>query len=220
MKNILKQKALDLRKQGYSFNEMSRLLNVAKSTVSSWTRSVPLSDKARLRIRDLGDKGRQKAKETIRHKQTLTLDNIKNNCGVMVNKKYGLDDYKLFLTLLYWGEGAKTKQRVIFINSDPDMIRMYLWLLRKSFSIKEERLKGLLHLHEYHNREEMVSFWSKITGIPKNNFSIYNKSHTGINKKPGYKGCLSIRYGDSRIIKEIFIIIERFKNLANIAGFV
>jgi len=220
MKNILKQKALDLRKHGYSFNEMSRLLNVAKSTVSSWTRSVPLSDKARLRIKDLGDKGRQKAKETIRRKQALILDGIKNNCRALVNKKYGLDDYKLFLALLYWGEGAKTKQRVIFINSDPDMIRMYLWLLRKSFDIKEERLKCLLHLHEYHNREEMIDFWSKITGIPKSNFSIYNKPHTGINKKPGYKGCLSIRYGDSRIIKEIFVIIERFKNLANIAGLV
>ncbi len=220
MENILKQKALDLRKQGYSFNEMSRLLNVAKSTVSLWTRSVPLSENAKLRIRDLGDKGRWKARETIRRKQALILDGIKNDCGALVNKKYGLDDYKLFLALLYWGEGAKTEHRLNFINSDPDMIRIYLWLLRKSFIIKEEHLKGLLHLHEYHNREEMVDFWSKITGIPKNNFSIYNKPHTGINKKPGYKGCLSIRYGDSRIIKEIFIIIERFKNLANIAGLV
>lgn len=220
MENILRKQARRLRRQGYSFNEMSRLLNVAKSTVSSWTRSVPLSDKARLRIRDLGDKGRKKGIETNRRKQVLILKKINDNCGALINKKYGPDDYKLFLALLYWGEGAKTEHRLNFINSDPDMIRMYLWLLRKSFSIKEERLKGLLHLHEYHNREEMIDFWSKITGIPKNNFSIYNKPHTGINKKPGYKDCLSIRYGDSRMIKEIFIIIERFKNLANIAGLV
>jgi hypothetical protein len=66
----------------------------------------------------------------------------------------------------------------------------------------------------------MVNYWSKVTGIPKNHFSIYNKPNTGINKKPGYKGCLSIRYGDSRIIKEVFIIIKRLENLSNIAGLV
>lgn len=66
----------------------------------------------------------------------------------------------------------------------------------------------------------MIDYWSKVVGIPKNHFSIYNKPNTGINKKPGYKGCLSIRYGDSRIIKEVFIIIKRLENIGNIAGLV
>ena len=66
----------------------------------------------------------------------------------------------------------------------------------------------------------MIDFWSEATAIPKTNFSIYNKPHTGINKKPGYKGCLSIRYGDSRIVKEVFLIMKRLENLPNIAGLV
>ncbi len=220
MENILRQKALDLRKQGYSFNEMSRLLNVAKSTVSSWTRSEPLDEEAKLRIKDLGDKGRAKAKETIGHKQSLILKGIKDKCGALIDKKYGQDEYKLFLALLYWGEGSKTGNKLNFMNSDPDMVKMYLFLFRKSFIVKEEKFRARIHLHEYHDQAAMIDFWSKITGIHKNLFSIYNKPHTGINKKPGYKGCLSIYYGDSRILKEIFIIIDRLKNLANIAGLV
>lgn len=185
-----------------------------------WASREPLDEAAKLRLKDLGDKGRQKAKETTRRKQELILKEIEDGCGALIDKHYDQNEYKLFLALLYWGEGAKTGGRLIFINSDPGMVKLYLWLLRKSFIIKEERLKCLLHLHEYHNQGEMVDFWSKVTGIPKNSFSIYNKPHTGINKKSGYKGCLSIRYGDSRIIKEIFIIIERFKNFPNIAGLV
>lgn len=67
---------------------------------------------------------------------------------------------------------------------------------------------------------KIKDFWFNVNGIGKNQFSIYNKPNTGKNKKEGYKGCLSIRYGDSRIIKEIFIIINRLKKLNNIAGFV
>lgn len=63
-------------------------------------------------------------------------------------------------------------------------------------------------------------FYAGLITIPKNNFSIYNKPNTKINKKPGYKGCLSIRCGDSRIIKEVFLIIKRLENFPNIAGLV
>ncbi|MFA5421050.1 MAG: hypothetical protein WC280_03450, partial [Patescibacteria group bacterium] len=55
-------------------------------------------------------------------------------------------------------------------------------------------------------------------GIDKSKFSIYNKPHTGTNKKPGYKGCLSVRYKDSKIYKEVFIIIDRFVEKFNNAG--
>lgn len=220
MKSALKQKALDLRRQGYSFREISLSLGLSKSTVGLWTRLEPLSDEAKLRLKELGDKGRVKAKETTRLKQALILKEIENNCGALVNKAYGCDEYKLLLAALYWGEGSKTGRRLNFMNSDPDMIRTYLFLFRKSFTIMENKFRARVHLHEYHNREEMIDFWSNITGIHKNLFSVYNKPHTGINKKVGYKGCLSIYYGDSRILKEIFIIIDRLKNLANIAGLV
>lgn len=65
----------------------------------------------------------------------------------------------------------------------------------------------------YHDREKLLSFWSKVMGICKNQFSVYNKAHTGNNKKKGYRGCLSIRYHDIRILKEIFIIIKRMSKL-------
>lgn len=220
MKKSLKQQSLRLRAKGYSFREISLALNISKSTASLWARSVVLGAKAKSRIKKLGDDGREKSKETIRTTQNKILAEIDSSCGVLRNKKYSLDDYKLFLALLYWGEGAKTERRLVFINSDSTMVKIYMFLIRKSFMIKEEKFHALLHLHEYHNKEEMVDFWSKITGISKNQFSLYNKPHTGINKKEGYKGCLSIRYGDSKILKEVFIIIERCKNLPNIAGLV
>lgn len=218
--NELKQQARDLRAQGYSFREISLITKTPRSTVRSWAKDETLDAKAISRLKLLGDIGRLKGDETRKIQQEKIWIDIDKNCGVLVNKNYNINDYKLFLALLYWGEGAKTSNGVDFINSDPKMIKVYLWLFRRSFNINESKFRIRPHLHNYHNQEEMIDYWSKVTGIPKNRFSIYNKPNTGINKKPGYKGCLSIRYGDSRIIKEVFIIIKRLESLSNIAGLV
>ncbi len=213
MKKFLKFKALFLRKNGYSFREISQILGISKSTAYLWTNQETLNQVAQDRINKLIEIGRQRSKKTNQRKKRKLWEKINDNCSVLKNKIYDKDDYKIFLTLLYWGEGAKTGYIVNFINSDQEMIKLYLFLLRKCYFIQESKLRVRLHLHEYHNQLEMINFWSEICSIPKNQFSVYNKPHTGKNKKKNYKGCLSIRYGDSRILKEIFIIIKRLLKL-------
>ena len=212
MSNILQDKAIKLRRKGYSFREIGEILNVAKSTAGVWSRAEQLDEKARARIRQLGDKGRERAIKTNKIKRESIWQKIAMECSVLKDSRdYGSNDYKIFLALLYWAEGEKRSGKFVFVNSDKEMIKLYLSLLRKSFLIDENLFSIWLHLHEYHDQKEMISFWSKVTGICKNQFSVYNKPHTGINKKPGYKGCLSIRYKDSKILKEIFIIIKRLR---------
>ncbi len=210
MKKEIKQRAIILRRSGFSFREISETLRISKSTASLWCEGEVLNKKAKIRIKSLGDIGREKGKITAMKKREKQLMLIDKECQVLNDKVYDINDYKLFLALLYWGEGGKTKNRFRFTNSDSEMVKSFLFLLRKAFVIDEKKLYARIHLHEYHNREEMIDFWSGIIGIEKNKFSIYNKPHTGINKKPGYKGCITVSYGDSRVFKEIFIIINRF----------
>jgi hypothetical protein len=214
MKNNLKTKALELRTNGYSFREISERLEISKSTASLWTRHVKLNISARDRILSLSDIGRERAVKTKKMKRELIWKDIANKCSVLNDFRcYGINDYKVFIALLYWAEGEKTKRKFAFINSDPDMIKLYLFLLRQSFLIDERLFSIRLYLHEYHDKEKMLSFWSNTTGVCKNQFSVYNKAHTGKNKKIAYPGCLSIVYRDSRILKEIFIIIKRISRL-------
>jgi hypothetical protein len=117
------------------------------------------------------------------------------------------------LSLLYWCEGSKNDRRVVFMNSDPLLVKAYLKLLRAAFSINEEKIRAVLHLHEYHNIKKAIKYWSKITKIKTNNFFIYHKNNSGKRKKTNYYGCLSIRYGDSKILDEILLIIRRFSEI-------
>ena len=89
------------------------------------------------------------------------------------------------------------------------MIKTFLSLLRKAYSIDENKIKAVLHLHSYHNPKKQIEYWSKVTKIRKENISVYHKKNKGIRKKDNYNGCISIRYGDVRILDELLLIIKR-----------
>lgn len=211
MKKEFLNTAIGLRKRGYSLKEISHDLKVSKSTASLWVKDVKIGKAGLERLKNIGDLGRDRGAETNKKKR---LDRLKNVAKKTVAFKDGLVDYnnercKLLLAMLYWGEGAKAGSRLIFINSDPNMIKVYLFLLRRSFAIKEGRLKATIHLHSYHNQGEIINFWSKITKIDRENFHIFRKNNLGKRIKKDYKGCISLRYGDVNVFDEVMLIISR-----------
>lgn len=211
------EKAKQLRENGHSYNEISKILKISKSTASLWLRGVKMNKKGIARFKGLILDSQEKSKKAIAKKNGELLDFISQKCTVLKENKYfSKNDCKLFLSLLYWCEGAKMDSRLVFINSDPEMIQIYLSLLRKAFDIDENKLRVVLHLHSYHKVDVLTKFWTKITGIDKNFFSIYKKENNGIRKKDNYKGCVSIRYGNTRVLKEVFLIIRRFIDNKNL----
>lgn len=217
MKLNLKNEALILRRKGFSFKEISDKLKISKSTASLWLRGVELSEIAKKRIHKLGVDGRNKGVDANRKKieseDFLIEEKIKEDFDNFVYRKI---DFKIACALLYWGEGTKHDENssVSFINSDPEMIKYFLHTLRNSFKIDEKKFRGLIHLHEYHDEKKQLKFWSSITRIPVKQFNkSYLKKNTGKNKKIDYPGCLSIRYSDVKIYKEIMFIIRKLAKI-------
>lgn len=203
--------AAKLRESGHSLREISEKLRISKSTASLWTRKQSISDIGKKRLENLSIKGRKKSKVTLIKKRINRLEKMEKECTVLSKKiNFKKDDFKLMLALLYWCEGGKTDKRVTFINSDHNLIKAFLKLLRKSFIIDEKKLKALLHLHEYHNRKKMLEYWADVAGIKTENITVYNKKNSGKRKRDSYKGCISLRYGDCQILNEILLIIKRF----------
>jgi transcriptional regulator with XRE-family HTH domain len=212
MKNIkLNKDAILLRKKGYSLKEIAERFNISKSTASLWLRDIQVSSAGLKRLKNISDIGRNKAAETNKRKKKVRWQEISDRS--MIFKKNlsdcDIEKCKLLLAMLYWGEGAKTGSRLTFINSDPNMVKVYLFLLRKSFNIKIEKLKGVIHLHCYHKQNEMIDYWSKITKIDKKNLYFFKKQNSGKTIRENYKGCISLRYGDVNVFDEVMLIINR-----------
>jgi transposase-like protein len=213
-KIVKKEKAIKLRIKGYSIKEIANDLDVAQSSISLWVKNIKLSGEALARIRANQEAGIKKSMATNRAKRLQRIKEVTDRCEIFsVSKKISKSEAKIYLALLYWGEGAKSGSRVVFMNSDPLMVNSFISLLRNGFDVDENKLQGVLHLHSYHDKDNMISFWSNVTGICKNKISIYQKKESGVIKNEGYKGCFSLRYGDVSTMQEILLIIDRFAKL-------
>jgi hypothetical protein len=210
---VLKRKANLLRRKGFSFKEIAEDLKISKSTASLWLKDVELSKKAKKRIINLGVFGRKKGIETNRKKREMEDREIINKVESYFEKfDYPKFYFKISCVLLYWCEGTKHKSNssVSFTNADPEMIKYFLHAFRSSFKLDEKKFRALVHLHEYHNEKKQLKFWSDITNIPLRQFhKSYLKKNTGKNKKENYPGCISVRYFDIKVYKELIFTIKK-----------
>ncbi len=209
----LKNKAIKLRQLGFSYNEISIKLHIAKSTASEWLRLVKLTSKAINQLKEKRILGQYKtiliAKEK-RIKRRKIIDSIAILSNSKITKSKEL--FKLIASILFWTEGGKsTDNYVYFMNSDPKMVALFVYLLRNSFALDESKFRAMVHLHEYHNKNNQLNYWSKITNIPINKFSkSYLKPHTSKRIRDGYQGCIRIRYYDTKIALELRSLYNTF----------
>lgn len=204
MKTLQKEKAISLRKKGFTYSEILREVPVAKSTLSLWLRAVGMSkrqeQKFTLKKREASKRG-----GLARRKQRLDItDKIRKKAIEDINS---ISSRELWLmgTMLYWAEGSKAKehfpsQGIIFSNSDPMMIRLFLKWLDSCLNVTKEDITLEIYIHQSSagRIKECKKFWATTTGFPEANFDkIYFKKDKlktrRKNKGDKYFGLVRIR---------------------------
>lgn len=208
MKQDLRIKSLNLRRRGLSYSEILKEIPVAKSTLSLWLRSVNLSKRQKQRLSNKkllasqrgGDKRRKQRLEITKQIKEQSILEITN-----INKR----DLWLMGIMLYWAEGAKSKehnpsQGVIFSNSDGLMIKLIIRWLEDCLDVPNERIIFDLYIHDIykHRIPELKSYWALATGFPVAKFDrIYYKRDkprsSRKNKGNSYWGQLRIKISKS-----------------------
>lgn len=189
--NRMKEKAVRLRvSERLSNREIARRLDVPYPTVADWVRGHPLSD----------DERRGK----------ISLYAKKPNPEFMERTHLSKKDEKIkwFGLGLYAGEGSKTGNSVGLNNSNPKIISAFLKFLRVIFHVNENRLRANLQIKDCQREEKLVSYWSRVTKIPKRQFrkTIITKANPYKNNKR-YMGTCSVRYSDQTLLKRILDLI-------------
>lgn len=165
------KKAILLRKKGYSYSEIAAVVEVSQASLSLWLRNIKLTtaqiDRLLLKKKNGQVKG-SNARRTVREQQQLTI--IEKAAG-QINS---LSKKELFLlgTVAYWCEGAKQKennisQGVVFVNSDPFLIKLFIKWLKEICLIKKSNIKYSLYIHENGDIKKASKYWCKILEISK-----------------------------------------------------
>lgn len=204
----IKEKAIQLRKQGYSYGQLIHELHVPKSTLSEWVTpykrtgfSTPedRANWARL-IQPLGVAG-------IKLKRQTKLDDIDHRIHTEFSGIYfDLSHKKALLAMLYWSEGNKGRHDCFTIaNTDPQLLQTCVTILRQCFQIDETKFRLRLHLHSYHNETDQIDYWSNLLSIPLNQFqkTYWKPRNTNKHFRENSHGICFLRYNDIYLKEEL-----------------
>ncbi|MBO8195256.1 hypothetical protein ITI46_26935 [Streptomyces oryzae] len=197
-KDDLRARARELRRQGWTYDRIELELGVSRSSVSLWVRDLPRPPR----------RTREEAAAIAKRgwERTLALrEEERQRTKAAATAEIGtVSDRELFLigVGLYWAEGAKAKpwrrdEIVVFVNSDPDMIKLFLaWL--DLLKVEKERRRYCVMIHESADLEGAQHFWQELTGAaPQNFYKPLLKKHNPktVRKNTGesYRGCLTVR---------------------------
>lgn len=170
-----KEKAIELRKQGLSYNEILKEVPAAKSTLSLWLRSVGLSIPQKQRLTEKKIASALRGAHAKKRKRIESEAKIKAEA---INEVGPISERELWLisVALYWAEGAKEKEingklrgsRVKLSNSDPFLIKTFLKWLLDIYKVPRAKITFRIFLHETarHKLDEVRRHWSEITGFP------------------------------------------------------
>ncbi len=77
---------------------------------------------------------------------------------------------QLMAAALYLGEGAKGANQLSFCNSDAQVLRTWMTLLRRNFEIDESKFRCQLTISIGMDEQSLKAYWSDVTGIPLDRF--------------------------------------------------
>jgi hypothetical protein len=215
-----KEKAMELRRKGYSYKEIQEVIPVAKSSLSLWLKDFPLTDSEKHTLKGRKDgnisRGRIRAAASNRMRRVVRDGFLFRDAKREFEEK-SKDPFFHVGVALYWGEGAKRNTYFCFTNSDSEMMAVMVTWIEKFLSVKKTEIRARLYTHKPFAHENSEKYWSDSLGLPIANFrkTVYKPTRLLVKKRPNYKGCLRIELpGVTNLRKMLFwqkMLFERYK---------
>ena len=221
-----KEKAIALRKDGLSYQEILSKISVAKSTLSLWFKDISLSKKQKQRLTEKRIKAAMRG-GAKRREQRLLATQLSERLAVEDFKR--LENRLLWLagTMLYWAEGSKQKinnvsQGVKFSNSDAMMIRLFLQWLKNIANIPPESILCELYIHRSGDVTQATRYWNKHLAPLKITATYFKKNNISTTRKNignAYNGLVTLRVRKStNLNRKITAWISLFLRQQDIIG--
>jgi hypothetical protein len=204
--------AIQLRRQGKTYNEINRLLDIPKSTLSGWFNGFEIP--ARIKRRLWTNNQRKWAQSITEYNKKRAIDILSktNETQQRISKEIGrLTKRELMLVgaALYWAEGnKKDRWRIRISNSDPKIIALIMKFFRDICGVKPDKFIAKVHIYPNISERKAKTFWSRITNIPIGQFrkSLFSISRSSKLKRPFNAlpyGTIDINISDVNLVNRI-----------------
>jgi hypothetical protein len=217
VKTTEREKARGLRKaEGLPIKEIARRLRVSTSSVSLWVRDIELTETQRRKLLAMNP-----AYNRQRLGQTAWAEECRRRRRAFQDEGRAAAQLGNSLhvagCMLYWAEGAKTRNAVRLSNSDPEVVNVFVKFLRAYFDLEDEDIRVTCNLFADHadRQFEIEQFWLDTLGLTrtslcKSTVNVYSR-HTErkrMNKLP--HGTCRVAVSRTAIVQHIFGAIQEY----------
>ncbi len=170
-----KKQAIELRKQGKSYKDINKQLNIPISTLSNWLSDKQWSKNVK---NSLINKAKDKSRARMRELNKVRGHKLKkayNQAKKEARKEFEYFKFHpLFISglIIYWGEGDRVSKGLVRVsNTDPLMIRLFVKFLTDICGAKKNKIKASLIIYPDIKNNQCKNFWVKNTQFSKSNFN-------------------------------------------------
>jgi hypothetical protein len=213
------RKARDLRSNGSPYKRIAAVLGVSPATAFAWTKDIELTAEQAERNRR-GPYGPQNPEAQRRRAAAWAA-----RCRAR-RAEYQREGRRQARTgdllhqagcMLYWAEGAKSRNQVKFANSDPPMVLLFRRFLTDALAIDPAQI--CLSLNAYTNNglciDEIERFWLELLDLPQSSVRKHILNHMPTSSSGRAKNRL--RYGvcflvvhSTRAVQHIYGAIQEY----------
>jgi hypothetical protein len=199
-------------RDGMPMKQIATKLHVSPGTVHRWTRDIELTPEQRRRnwpgqppwVLTEGRR-RQARKKRAEYQQegrrVARRGEALHQAGCM----------------LYWAEGAKSRNQLDFANSDVHMVQFFLSFLRTCFRVKSGQVRIRLNVYTDNDLsiEEIEEHWLRALELPRSCLGHHTLDHrptssSGRRAKKLPYGVCTVRINNTRIVQHIFGAIQEY----------
>jgi transposase-like protein len=207
------------RDEGLPIKEIARRVGVSVSSVSVWVRDVELTAEQRRELLMLNP-------AYNRQLNGAAMNASRNRARRLAYQEEGRrlarlgEPLYLAGCMLYWAEGAKTRNQLRFSNSDPEMARFFVDFLKEYFDLDDAEIRLTCNLFADHveRQREIEQFWLDCLGLPHS--SLCTSTVNTYSKYSQKKRQNKLPYGTCRIgVSRTRVIQSIYGSIQEIGGF-
>ena len=169
--------AIDLRKKGFSYDDIKNELNIPKSTIAHWVKNIKLEED---QIQKLENKKLEAARKNSQKRVTKILKQVEEIREASIKSINQISKRELWLMgiALYWRQKSSGKKEtnfqkgVSFSSADPNIVKLFMRWLKDVGGVTSEELYFDIFMSKDRKRyrDKLVDYWSGAIDISRDKF--------------------------------------------------
>ena len=168
------EQAVQLRKRGFTLEEIAKYCDISKSTASKWLQNKAFSAQVtKQNVKRAGAENAKRLQLINKARSTERAAKYKEaeHAAEVEYKHY--KDSPLFVAglMLYVGEGDNKHRRLIRLaNARMDVHKIFIQFVVEYLGVPKERIRFWILLYPDLSEEKCMKKWRRATGIPYSQF--------------------------------------------------